>query len=179
MGDSQPRRLEERLAREAGLIVVMCMLAVLQSTLLVTPLGFPPPLLLVLVITRLMVAVGAGMPDGGILVALRWALYGGLALDIFATTPFGGHALAMLLAATVVAFFTRQLRVEGPLLPLLAMFVAALIYEATLGLIYQLTVAPLDWQSYLRVVMLPSLLTVLIPTLPIFFAMRWAVLRGE
>jgi rod shape-determining protein MreD len=179
MGDTQPRRLEERLIREIGLILALCALALFQSTLLLTPLGFPLPLLLILVIMRLLVAVASGLPDNGILHTLRCALYGGLALDVFATTPFGSHALAMLLAATVVTFFIRQLRVEGPLLPLLAMVVAALIYEATLGLIYQLTVAPIDWQSYLRVVMLPSLLVMLIPTLPIFFVLRWAALREE
>lgn len=173
MGDTQPRRLEELLAREAGRIAALVALALAQVTLLSTPLGFPAPLVLVLVVCRTLLGVGAAFPDIGLSRALRWALYGGLALDVLSATPLGVHALALLLAALAVALPTRRLRVERLLVPLLAILVAAPVYEAVLAL---LTLpGPIDWRSYAQVVLLPTLLAALIMTLPTFFLLRWAL----
>lgn len=176
MGDSQPRRLEERLARELGLALLMTGVAVVQVTLLSTPLGFSAPLLLVLVVCRTLVGVGSAFPDNGVSTGMRWALYGGLALDLLAATPIGSHALALLLAALAVAAATRRLSVERPIIPLLAVLVGAAIYEVVLALATQ--PAAIEWRSYARVVVMPVVLSALIPTLPIFFLLRWA-LRGE
>lgn len=171
MGDTQRRRLEEILAREVGLILMMAGLALVQVTLLITPLGFSAPLVAVLVICRTLIGVGSAFPDNGVSSGMRWALYGGLALDILAATPMGSHALALLLAALTIAAATRRLRVDRPLVPLLAILVAMPIYEVILALLTQS--APVTWPTYARVVLLPSLLVALIPTLPIFFGLRW------
>jgi rod shape-determining protein MreD len=176
LGDYQSRRLEELLARESGLIVLIGALALAQVTLLVTPLGFSAPLLLVLAICRILLGVGSAFPDNGVLRGLRWSLYGGLALDILAGTALGSHALALLLAAVAVAAATRRLRIEGPLLPLIAVLVSSLIYEVILALLLQ--PGPIDWVSTARVALIPSLLMALIITLPIFFVLRW-ILRGQ
>lgn len=175
MGDSQPRRLEELLAREAVQVLALVALALLQVTVLTTPLGFALPLLLVLVVCQVLVGVGSPTPDRTIGHALRWALYGGLALDVLSATPLGAHALALLLAALVVMLATRRLRVGGPIIPLLAVLVASLIYELTLALITQPT--PIAWASYSRVVLLPALLMALIPTLPVYLGLRWLLLE--
>lgn len=176
MGDSQPRRLEELLAREAGLALGLAALALVQVTLLGTPLGFAVPLILVLAVCRVLLGVGAAFPDLGTSRGLRWALYGGLALDVFAATPLGVHALALLLATAFVAALTHRLRVDRPIMPLLAVCVAALIYEFTLALLMQ--PRPIEWESYAQVVLLPSLLLALIPTLPAYFGLRW-LLRSQ
>jgi rod shape-determining protein MreD len=176
VGDTQPRRLEELLAREAGRIAALVALALVQVTLLTTPLGFPAPLLLVLVVCRTLLGVGAAFPDLGLSRALRWALYGGLALDVLSATPLGVHALALLLAVLAVALPTRRLRVERLIIPLLATVVATPVYEAVLA---RLTLpGPIDWRTYAQVVMLPTLLVALIMTLPTFFLLRW-VLREQ
>jgi len=154
----------------------MVALAVAQVTLLATPLGFSAPLVLVLAICRTLIGIGSAFPDSGVSAGMRWALYGGLALDLLAATPIGSHALAYLLACLAVAAATRRLRVERPLIPLLAVLAGALIAETTLALLTQ--PAPLDWPIYARVVLLPAVLAALIPALPIFFGLRW-VLRGE
>jgi rod shape-determining protein MreD len=171
VGDSQPRRLEETLAREAGRILALVALALAQVTLLGTPLGFAAPLVLVLVVARTLLGVGAAFPDVGLSRALRWALYGGLALDVLSATPLGAHALALLLAALVVAALTSRLRVERLIVPLGAIVAAALIYEATLALITQ--PGPIAWRSYTTVVMLPSMLAALIMMLPALLLLRW------
>lgn len=176
MGDSQPRRLEEALAREAARALALVALALVQVTLLATPLGFAAPLVLVTVICRTLLGVGAAFPDVGLGRALRWALYGGLTLDVLTGTPLGAHALALLLAALAVATATRRLRVERPMIPLIAVLAAALIYEVTLALLTQS--GPIEWRSYAQVVILPVVLTALIPTLPLFFLLRW-LLRGQ
>lgn len=171
MGDSQPRRLEESFAREVGRILSLAALAIVQVTLLTTPLGFAVPMLLVLVVCRALLGVSAAFPDTGVSRSLRWALYGGLALDIVSATPLGAHALAMLLPTLAVALATSRLRVESPIIPLLAMLVSALIYEVILALLTQ--PGPISWPGYLQVVVLPGVLVALIPTLPIFFLLRW------
>ena len=176
MGDSQPRRLEERLAREAGLILLMIGLAVVQVTLLTTPLGFSAPLVLVLAISRTLIGVGSAFPDSGVSAGMRWALYGGLALDLLAAAPLGSHALGALLACLAVAAITRRLRIERPLIPLLAVLLGALIAETTQALLTQ--PGPIEWPVYARFVLLPAVLAALVPTLPIFFGLRW-ILRGE
>lgn len=175
MGDSQPRRLEERVARELGLIGLMAMLALLQVTLLQLPLGFPVPLVLIAVVCRTLLGASSAFPDSGVSVALRWALYAGLTLDFLATTPLGSHAFALLLTVAVVAFATRRLSAERVFLPILATLCGTLIYETVLAL---LTVPqPIDWAAYTQVVLLPTALIALIPALPVFFFLRWALRR--
>lgn len=176
MGDSQPRRLEESLAQEAGRILALVALALVQVTILVTPLGFTVPLVLVAVICRTLLGIGAAFPDIGLSRALRWALYGGLALDSATGTALGSHALALLLACLAVAAAFRRLRVERPIFPLLGVLAGALIYEITLALLTQ--PGQIEWRSYAEVVILPSVLLALIPTLPMFFLLRW-LLRDQ
>lgn len=176
MGDTQPRRLEEAFARELGRVLALAGLALVQVTLLRLPLGFAAPLVLVAVICRTLLGMGAAFPDLGLSRALRWALYGGLALDILTGSPVGAHALALLLATLAVATTTRRLQVERPIVPLLAALLASLIYELTLALLTQ--PGPIEWRSYAQVVILPAVLVALIPVLPAFFLLRW-VLREQ
>jgi rod shape-determining protein MreD len=176
VGDTQPRRLEELLAREAARILALAALALVQVTLLTTPLGFAAPLLLVLVVGRTLLGIGAAFPDIGLSRALRWALYGGLALDLLAATPLGAHALALLLPVVVVAAAARRLRVERLLIPLAAIIVAAPLYELTLALLTQ--PATPSWPTFAQVVILPATLAALVMMLPCFFVLRW-VLREQ
>lgn len=89
MGDSQPRRIEERLARELGLALVLLALALVQVTLLTGLAGFSVPILLVLAIARALVGAGTAEPVRGLMRGLWWAFYGGLALDVLGTMPLG------------------------------------------------------------------------------------------
>jgi rod shape-determining protein MreD len=151
-------------------------LALVQVTLFAIPLGFTVPLVLVVVVCRTLLGIGAAFPDRGLSQAFRWALYGGLALDIASGTLLGAHALALLLAALIVATTARRLRIERPIIPLLAMLVACLIYETTLALLTQPN--QIEWRSYALVVILPALFAALIPALPVFFLLRW-LLRNQ
>lgn len=173
MGDTQSRRIEERLAREFGLFGLLTLMALLQTTLLGTPLGFAVPLVQVLVFCRTLLGLGSAFPDVGVARAMRWAFYGGLALDLFASTFFGSHVLALLLASTLIVAGVRRLHVERPIIPLVAIAGGTLVYEAVLGLILQIGGLPIDWARYALVALVPAVLVALIPALPIFFGMRW------
>ncbi|MEF3275313.1 MAG: rod shape-determining protein MreD [Chloroflexus sp.] len=165
MGDSQPRRIEERLARELGLALILLALALVQVTLLIGPTGFSVPLLLVLAIARALVGVSTAEPVRGLIRGLWWAFYGGLGLDIMSTLPLGSHAAAQLLAVAIVGLVARRFAIERSLVSLLAVAAGTIIYEATL---YVVTVPfDSDWQRYVLIAVLPSLLLALIPTLPV------------
>lgn len=150
-------------------------LALLQVTLLIGPFGFSLPLILVLVLSRTLIGVGSAFPDSGVSSGMRWALYGGLALDLCAATALGSHALALLASAALATILTRRTRIEGPLIPLLIVLFGAVSYELVLGLLTQPW--PIAWRSYLQVVVLPGVLMALIPSLPIFFGLRWLLRR--
>ncbi len=177
MGDTQPRRLEERLVYELLLMIGLMILALGQVTLLPAPLGFPPALVLVVVVNRTLIGVSSSQPDHNTITSLRWAIYGGLALDVCSATPIGSHVLALTLAAMIIAAATRRLRIEGLFIPLSAVLVGILIYECTLALVYHITVTPLDWPAYAQVAILPSVSMALILSLPTFSLMRWLDLR--
>ncbi len=84
MGNNQSRRIEERLARELGLVLILLLLALIQVTLLTAPTGFCIPLLLVLAIGRALVGAGTAEPVRGFMrglggpftVGLRWICWG-------------------------------------------------------------------------------------------------------
>ncbi|NJK81380.1 MAG: rod shape-determining protein MreD [Chloroflexaceae bacterium] len=173
MGDTQSRRLEEHIAREVLIIGAMIGLALVQVTLIPTPLGITSALALVVVVSRVLVGIGAHNPAREVGTAIRWAFYCGIALDLFTTTPAGSHALALLLATILVMLAVGRFQVGGALLPLIAVLLGTLVYEGVLALVYHLTVAQLDWRLHAQVILLPSLLLTLVPTLPIFHLLRW------
>lgn len=173
MGDTESRRLERVLAREAFLLMGLITLALIQVTLLPAPLGFPPALLLVIIVCRLLVKLGETHPSEQLDDVMRWAFYSGIALDVLSATPLGSHALALLLATIGVTLIMRRMRVEGFMLPLVAVLVAATIYEITLAVVYiSSTMTMIDWPSYIGIVLLPSVLSALILTLPMFALVR-------
>jgi hypothetical protein len=172
MGYSQRRRVEELLAREALLALGLLAAALVQTALLPRPLGASLNLLLLLTLCQALLA--------GQTRAASWALYGGLGLDLCASTPLGTHALA-LLAATLATLALGWLSRGNWLLPLLAALLGTLAYHAALGLITALLVAPLDPRAYALVAALPDALATLVAALPAYMFMRWVAgwQRGE
>lgn len=178
---AQITRIEERIIQEILLIVGMVLLALLQVLLLPAPLGFPPALLLPIVVSRALIGLERAQQwNYDATLPIRWAFYGGIALDFLSVTPLGSHALALIVAVVIVTIIAGRLHMQGPMLTLLAVLLAALVYEAILALIYALTNTWIDdWYAYARYVMLPSMLLVLVPTLPIFLFLRWLVRRRQ
>jgi rod shape-determining protein MreD len=172
MGHSQPRRLEERVAHEVGLALLLLGVAMVQAALL-SRLDFAPNLLLLLVVCQALLAGAAS--------AARWAFYGGLSLDICATTVLGTHALALLAATLLTALVLGRFSRGNWLLPLAGVLLGMLAYHAMMILIWSLLIAPVSLPAYLPAALLPDTLLVLIPALPLFLIMRWreSRRRGE
>lgn len=169
MGYSQPRRIEERIAYEVWLALVLLLIALIQSALLPHPLGLVLNPLLVLVVCQALLTTPAN--------AARWAFYGGLSLDLCADSVLGSHTLG-LLAAVLLASWTLSWIGRGNwLLPLAGAFLGAIAYNSVLALLWLLLVAPIDLRAYAVVVVLPSTLVTLIPALPVFLIMRWWLRR--
>lgn len=173
MGYSQPRRIEERVARELWVALLLLAVALLQSALLPRPFGYMLNPLLLLVICHALISG----PER----AARWAFYGGLGLDVCSGSALGTHALALLAAALLPALALARLGRTSWLLPLVGIVLGSLAYHALLALIWSLLIAPIALRSYLPIVVLPGTLLALIPSLPLFLLMRWwhGRLRGE
>ena len=165
MGSAQPRRIEERVARELWLALVLLGVALAQTTLLPRPLGSAPNLLLLLAVCQALIAGPSS--------AARWALYGGLSLDLCADSVLGTHALALLAAVVASALFLMRLSRGSWLLPLLGVALGALAYYAVIALLTSLLVQPVSPRVYALVVLVPGTLMILIPALPLFLSMRW------
>jgi len=164
MGARQPRRIEERIAREVWLASALLACALAQTTLLPRLLGLTPNVLLLLVICQALIA---GPVSGA-----RWAFYAGLGLDLCSDSALGSHSLALLAGALLATSVLGWLSRGNWLLPLLGVVLGSLAYHAMLALIMSLLVAPIGPQVYLVVVLLPATLLILIPALPLFLIMR-------
>lgn len=173
MGYSQPRRLEERAAREFWLALGLLVVALAQSALLPRPLGRPLNLLLLVIVCHALLAGAAS--------AARLAFYGGISLDLCANSLLGSHALALLAATLLPAFVLARLSRGNWIVPILGVMLGAVAYYALLALITALAVAPIDLQAYFKIVVLPGVLIAAIPSLPLFLFMRWIAgrRRGE
>jgi len=165
MGARQPRRIEERVAREVWLALALLAGAMVQTNLLPRLLGMAPNVLLLVVICQALIA---GPVSGA-----RWAFYAGLGLDLCSDSALGSHSLALLAAALLATLVLGWLSRGNWLLPLAGATLGALVYHAILALIVALLVAPIGPRLYLLIVVLPGTLAVLIPALPLFLAMRW------
>jgi rod shape-determining protein MreD len=175
MGDTRPKKLEEHIIHECLLILGMVILALVQTTLMPAPFGFPPVLLLVVVVSRVLIGVESDIPEAGLMAAMRWAFYGGIALDVCTSTPIGSHALALLLAAMLVAILASRVQTGNAFFPLLCVLFATLVYELLLAVMYHVTSGPVIWPDYALAILLPSVLITLILTLPVFHLLRWYI----
>ena len=173
MGHSQPRRLEERLFRELLLAAALLAIAAVQTTLLPRPLGFPPNLMLLLVVCYALIA---GFGPG-----TRWAFYGGVALDFCTGGSLGIHALALLLAVCAAVVPLARMSRENWFLPIVGTLFGALGYYLALGVLTAVLAGRLPIRDFLLVAVLPDTLMLLIPALPLFMLWRaWnSRRRGE
>jgi rod shape-determining protein MreD len=165
MGAAQPRRIEERVAREIWLAVALLAVALAQTTLLPRPLGAAPNVLLLLAICQALIAGPAS--------AARWAFYGGLALDLCADSVLGTHALALLAAVVLPSLLLGRISRGNWLLPLLGVAIGSLAYHLAIAGLTTLLVAPVSPEAFVIVVLVPATLMILVPALPLFLSMRW------
>lgn len=170
-------RPEQRLLREVLLLLGMVLLALVQVTLVPQIFGFPPMLVIIVLVSRVLLGIESTLSDEGDLTVIRWAFYSGLTLDIIGATPLGSHALALVLATLLVLLVAMYLHMDGLFVPVLLVLLATTVYEVVMALVMMMTVAPFEWSNYLIMILVPSVLITLIPTLPIFLLLRWLTHR--
>lgn len=124
--------------RYAAAAAVLLPAAVLQVTLaprLAVAGAFPNLVLLAVVGWTLIRGAGSG---------LRWAIAGGLLLDLVAPGPLGVHALALAVAAYGVGFLQRSFEPDPVAMPAVSGALAALAYNLVLVAVSQLLGHPVS-----------------------------------
>ena len=132
----------------AGLVLLLA--AVLQVTLaprLEVAGAFPNLVLLLVAGWTLVRGAGAG---------IRWAIAGGLLLDLVAPGPLGVHALALAAGAYATGFLQRSFEADPVLLPVLSGVLATVVYNLVLLGILQLLGNPVALLPVLQGWVAPS-----------------------
>jgi len=163
MGDYRPK-IEQRLGHLLARCALLLALALVQTALAPAVWGFRIDWVLVVVVCWTLLQ--------GLAAGVRWALPGGLALDILSPLPFGSHLLGLLLAVTVVAVVTDSFPRDNRLLPTAAILAASLLYAALLALIMSMTGRPIAWARYPVTIMLPGALANGAMALPVYLLLE-------
>ncbi len=160
--DYRRRRLDEQIATQLGLALLVLALVLIQTTLLPTVLRAPLNLVLIATICWTMIS---GPAKGAAI-----GFYGGLVLDLQAHSALGTHALALLVVAGITAVVVERLPAENWLLTLILVGVGTPLYHL---IVIGLSGGVSDWISWLIVVIPPAAVINLVLALPEFLVIRW------
>ena len=170
MGDYRPK-IEQRIMRQFGRAALLLSVALLQTALAPTFWRFRADWVLIVVIGWTILR--------GLIPGARWAIYGGLSLDLLGILPLGSHLLALLCCVIVVATIAEPLDREQPLLLITAMLGASLLYGSILALLLPLTNFVVPWRYYTLVEIVPTAIINTILAIPTFALLRRLHRRGQ
>ncbi|MGH2354786.1 MAG: rod shape-determining protein MreD [Chloroflexota bacterium] len=92
----------------------------------------------------------------GLREALPWGFAGGLLLDVFSGAPFGTAALALVLVAFCCSIGQVSAFRSNPLLPIVAVFWASVLYSLIFLFLLRTHEVPVEWLSTLRLLVVPN-----------------------
>jgi rod shape-determining protein MreD len=106
-----------------------------------------------------------------------WGFIAGVAVDLFSGAPFGAATLPMIAVGFLSGLGQAAVFRAHIALPLVAMFLATVVYDLLFLLVVRISGYPVAWLESLLRLVLPSavLNTVLMPVL--FIIMRWLYTR--
>lgn len=106
-----------------------------------------------------------------------WGFITGLTVDLFSGAPFGAATLPMILVGLLAGLGKATIFRAHIALPLVAMFLASVLYDLLFLLIVRLSGNPVAWLESLLQLILPSALlnALLVPI--VFVIMRWLSMR--
>ena len=106
-----------------------------------------------------------------------WGFIAGVAVDLFSGAPFGAATLPMIAVGFLSGLGQAAVFRAHIALPLVAMFLATVVYDLLFLLVVRISGYPVAWVESLLRLVLPSavLNTVLMPVL--FIIMRWLYTR--
>jgi rod shape-determining protein MreD len=88
--------------------------------------------------------------------ALPWGFAGGMLLDLFSGAPFGTAALALVVVAFGCSVASVSAFRDNPLLPVVAVFWASVVYGLLYLFLLRTHEVPVAWLSSLRQVVVPG-----------------------
>ncbi len=163
MGDRKPK-IEQRILIEIATALLLIGVALLQTSLAPSIYRFRIDWVLLLVVGWTLLR--------GLVPGLRWAMYGGVALDVLQPLPLGTHLLALLICVIGVAYVTEPLDREQPLLVVLALLGSSLVYGTVVTLVLHVTVQAVPWLGFSLTSLLPTALLDAVAGVPVFGLMR-------
>lgn len=166
-------KIEERIGYELRAILILFGMVVMQKIIVITWIGLAVTLVLLLVVLRVLLEP--------VTQVVRWALYGGLLLDVTSGARLGVHAIALIIAVGIVYVLLSRITSESWVLPIVAVLVGGIVYHLCNALLLVVQFGGYDFLAYLTAVALPEMLMIVIPALPIFLLLRWvrSIRRGE
>jgi rod shape-determining protein MreD len=170
MGDYRPK-IEQRILRQLLRALMLLCLALVQTSLAPTFWRFRADWVLIAVIGWTILR--------GLIPGVRWAIYGGLSLDLLGVMPVGSHLLALLLCVIGVALVIEPLDREQPLLVIGAILSASLLYGTILALLLSARSIDLPWRYYTLVEIVPTAIINTIVAIPTFALLRRLYRRGQ
>jgi rod shape-determining protein MreD len=166
-------KIEERIGYELRAILILFGMVVMQKIIVITWIGLAVNLVLLLVVLRVLLEP--------VTQVVRWALYGGLLLDVTSGARLGVHAIALIIAVGIVYVLLSRITSESWVLPIVAVLVGGIVYHLCNALLLVVQFGGYDFLAYMTAVALPEMLMIVIPALPIFLLLRWvrSIRRGE
>ncbi len=148
-------------------IPLLVTVALIQSTVgpYLTILGVKPEMMLLVVVAWSLLR---GAREG-----MVWALIGGLCLDLLSGAPLGTITLALLVVSFLAGLGESSVFRTHILLPIVAAFIATLVYDAITLIILDFTGHSVAWLRSAMYIVLPSMLvnTLLMPLF--FWPLQW------
>lgn len=139
------------MAKRFGLLALMMVgAAILQTTVMGRPflLGGRPDLVLLLVVAY---SVARGVSEG-----LLVGLMGGLIVDFLSAVPFGAATMGMGLVGLLTGLGDANVYRANMLIPLVAVFLATVLYHSFLMLALQADGRSVEWISTLAIQTVPA-----------------------
>jgi rod shape-determining protein MreD len=151
------------------------------------------PLLLVVAVVQTSImpylTIWGVFPDLPLLVVVGWSLLrgsregviwgfvAGIAVDLFSGAPFGAATIALIAAGFLAGLGEATVFRTHILLPLVAMFLATIVYDLVFLLIVQISGQTVAWvDSLSRIILLSAVLNALLTPM-IFWIMRLLYVR--
>jgi rod shape-determining protein MreD len=159
MGDYRPK-IEHRVIHQLGCMGLLLLIALFQTAL--------APSLWYVRVDWVLVVVVCWTLLCGFAAGMRWALYGGLALDILSPLPIGSHLLALLVSVTAVAILSDGFPRDNRIIPTGSVLLGSLLYATCLGLVMSVVHRPIAWGRYPMTIVLPEALANGAAALPVF-----------
>lgn len=170
MSDYRPK-IEQRALQHLLQLGFMLAITLLQIALAPTLWRFRADWVLVVVVGWTLLR--------GLVPGLRWAIYGGLSLDLLSSQAVGSHLIALMICVIGIASLTESLDRDQVALIIACMIGASLVYGVVLLVIQRYTIGPVPWSSLLVFTLLPTALVNAIAVIPTHALLSRFVRRGQ